>query len=358
MDPLFGKAEFVSGPQTIYAYRHKRDKYWVYLVGENHELPGSAKHENIIDFIKSKGANVHVFVEKGIDETLIAADIVHNSSSDVHPPLMRIAHDYIYTDHKHKITMCDIRRDFPFHILEAIFQFGSYIQIHRRDIRGNKEKIKELHRRFKSFEKDVFKNVASRSKCMQFLRHMTAPDLSTPEWYQKWLDAFATENTPSETANQLKHELRKHGSKEWTKSIHEYSEFNWDNLVENNSVYSSALRNADSSWHSQSPNMVADKHFELRWYFAVLFGVLMEMYMLVCIHTSDSKIRVAVMGSDHCLRLAQYFDSNEEYETMYTATSSNGKFIDLMYDKDLNVHESPYKVVKGLKQFIKQRRNK
>ena len=359
MDPLFGKAEFVAGPQSIYAYRHKHDKYYVYLIGENHETPGSTTHQNIVDFVRAKGANVHVFVEKGIDETLLAADIVHNTSIEIHPPLMRIAHDYIYADHKYKISMCDVRRDSPFHILEAIYQFGSYIQIHRRDIRGNKDKVKALHGRFKTFEKDVFTHIASRELCMKFLRHMTSPDLSTPRWYQTWLDAFAKEESTSSTAlNTLKDELRKHSSEIWAKSIYDYAELNWDNLVEKNSVYSAALRNADATWHSQSPNMVADKHFELRWYFAVLFGVLMEMYMLVSIRTSDAKMRVAVMGSDHCTRLIHYFDSNEEYDRVYIANSSNGEFIDLQYDKDIHLRESPYKVVKGLKQFIRRRRNK
>lgn len=358
MDPLFGKAEFVAGPQSIYVYLHTREKNYVYLIGENHEKPGSTKHQNIIDFIRAKGANTHVFVEKGLDETLLAADIVHNTSTAVHPHLMWIAHDYIYADYKYTLSMCDVRRDSPFHILEAIYQFGSYVQIHRRDIRGNKEKMKALHDRFKTFEKDVFAHIASREKCMKFLRHMTSPGLSTPRWYQTWLDAFANEESSilTDRNNKLKDELRKHTSAEWEKSIYEYAELNWHNLVEKSSVYSVALHHADSTWHSQSPNMVADKHFELRWYFAVLFGVLMEMYMLISICTSDAKMRVAVMGSDHCTRLIHYFDSNEEYERMYIANSSNGEFIDLQYDKVLNLRETPYKVVNGLKQFIKRRK--
>jgi len=352
MDPLFGESEFVAGPQSIYAYRHKTKKYWVYLIGENHEIPGSPDHEHLVDFINAKSSQVHLFIEKGKNESLFAADIVHSTPNTSYPPLMRIAHDYLYTNNKYRVTTADVRRDPPFHILEAIYQFGSYLQIHELDIYDDKPKITALRNRFKKFEKDVFQNILSRRKCMKFLKEMTLPEKPTPGWYQTWLDEFMKE-VP---VNKLKDELRKHQSADWYQSIHDYVDYNWDFLVKHNDDYSIALHNANATWHSQSKNMVADKHFELRWYFAVLFGVLMEMFILVSIRTSDAKIKIALMGADHCTRLRNYFDKQDEFEFMYHAYSANKQFIDLKYNKQ-DFKESPFVAVKGLKQFI-QRRNK
>lgn len=327
-DPLFGDLDVVSGPQVIYAYRHKTDKHWLYLIGENHEIPGSEDYTHISDVLSDNANKIQVFIEKGISEVLLAADEVkQNVSKKVHAPLKKVSYDYIYGGSKVPLVFADVRRDYPYNILESIYGYGSFLAIHHKSKLYDALSAAAFRKSVMKFERVVYKRIASRTECTKFLHSMVYPEHehAIPDWYSKWLDELG--GTKDDRANTLKMLMENNTNQPWYPKLRKYIDNNWEQLVFKNNDIDSTLRR-------DPVNLVAEKYADIDWYLAVLFGILMEVYIILSVHASSAKIRVVLVGADHCYRLKKYYDILDEYECMYEVNSNNSVYVDLEYQPE------------------------
>lgn len=331
-DPLFGNLDALSGPTSVYVYQHT-DGSWVYLLGENHDMHGDLSKPALLDVLIEHRNAVHVIIEKGVDEVLLAANHMKSNPGVARAPLAQLAHHHVYGQAKEfmSFTFADMRRQHPYHILEAVYGFGSYLQIHKRNIVDSTEFL-AFRKRIKLFEKDVYKHISTRKQCRAFLNSMAFPDKPFPAWYSRWLEELSNANESSRPS--LKTLLAQYSDAPWYGAVYEYVNDNWEAIVDRNGVYSAAMDRVAATRRTDSPNMVTEKYDALQTYFAILFGILMEAYILIKVQTLESKIKVILVGSDHCQRLKEFFSIRNGYEPIYQAHALQDGYIDLVKHRD------------------------
>jgi hypothetical protein len=151
-------------------------------------------------------------------------------------------------------------------------------------------------------------------------------------WYDNWLQKYA--DSGINKTRTFKDVMTESQESIWYESICMYALNNWDVLINQNIDYSNTLERIEATRRTESSNFVADKHLDITWFFAVLFGILMETCLLLMVHSSTVKLRIVCVGADHCTRLAQYFDKNEMYTKIYVVHALSHGYIDLQNDKD------------------------
>lgn len=164
---------------------------------------------------------------------------------------------------------------------------------------NNKKSLIAIRRKAKAFEKEVFSHINTRIKMENFILGLIHPDREVPRWYLNWCLAF-DRGVETDPIIKKKIGLLPAASRDLiTAFIREELD---------QSGYSSAMRSADLERDSNSEHFVLGDS-ELNQFFMVLFGLLLDVSILVNIFSLTGPL-IVLAGDGHIYNIVKWLVKN------------------------------------------------
>jgi hypothetical protein len=280
------------------------DNKWVYFFGEDHNFNGTSnKHMHIIELIFNKYAEekLHILIESGFKECVKVAMNNEPSKSPIQTIMKKYINNIESISNKHDVILANIRRDDPYTILELLYGFHSYIYIY-----GNTEKLQNkkqyiLFRKMaKMFESDMIKHLSSRLKTEKLILCLLHPNYKLPIWYTKWCQLFGHEGKEHNIKEKIKKSMH-------SKKIIAFITSEIETRLLNMDKYSENVNKLDEN----SENFVLDKNKKLNIFFTFLFGLIMDVYILL--ELLESKLDTIIFAGELHNHMIIKFLSQSQY---------------------------------------------
>lgn len=297
--------EPIDGPVLLHAYPTKN----IYLIGENHTINGSGKHNHIWDIIKkyalaNPSKTLRLFVEATPSDLYLLRD---NCNS----PLSTTITEYFKSKNTIPkniiLELVNIRRFPPMSILEILYDERTYVDMNfTNNPHTSPTDIFDFHYKAKQFERDFYKNVKTRKTCTDFFISIITPSGIYPDWFNKYLDMFNI----SKTINPLRELLQKIQKTDmrFVTAILGILGNMFTYTVEKNTQYSPAMLSMEKTRRSESENMVAAKYPEYMTFWISVNAIFMDIYVmcLMKVHSTTDDIFLLMAGFNHVHNIAKY----------------------------------------------------
>ena len=326
---LFRETSIVNGPVVLYTIPLM--KY--YLLGEHHFINGlsSIAPDNYIWNIINRYAKAHPQQKISFAIEANALDVqLFTSTSHSPSPLKKAVQEYddsntsastelalygyLFTKHREtpnvNFVLVNIRRSPPLSILEAVYDVATFASLRRpptvHGIEMNEYNL-DVFNKARAFEKEFFKSVSSRPKCMAFFQSLIIPGFDYPEWFIIHLEIFNI----SKTINPLKallSELKSHDPV-WFKNIIGIVEHMFDKSVSNNTEYSAGMRSATAAGDSASAEdfLVAQRYHAFKTFWISVNSIFMDIYIMCLMHLKDAgEMFVVLAGHSHIQNIIRH----------------------------------------------------
>jgi len=340
MDIDIFKNKNITGIQSIYSFTLLTKKQNIYLVGENHDFNGLNlnKYEYINDVILNNFQDINLIIEMGNVEVLESAQIVAKNTIPK-SPLQDIAYKYIYNQdsigNNFNIIFANIRRDSPFVILEIIYSFESYLYLNARDKVTDRTSYKDFLRKAKLFERDVFQHLKTRQSAEKFILSLIHPDKTIPKWYIKWCILFEKNAEEHNIKNKLQN-MRKYDIENYNYIMQFITSQLSERILDIND-YSNILSSVNKERHTNSAHFVINKFTSIHTFFTLLFGLFMDVNILLEIFTAKTDV-IVLTGAGHSYILGKFLkdflDENKLQLNYYSHVNSKG-FVDTSKNEEI-----------------------
>lgn len=312
---IFKDLETVTGAEVIHHFKLTGKN--VYLIGEDHYFNGVKNHPYIVDTILHSPRELTLLLECGTQEVFTAAESVrHNGKSK--SPTQEVAYRFINQPFtiRNDIRLVDIRRDDPFSVLEIMTSFDSYLFMNKHHQVSSLKSYKALLKKAKMFEKEAFDHFKSRTGMERFVLGLIHPERKHPVWFSKWCSAFGH----SGEEHAIKDELRQLRTKDGQlyDLIVKFIRDQLDYQLLDVTIFSRVMESMEKERRTASVNMMLDKSVPLNTFFVSLFGLVMDVNILLRTFQVQTDICI-LAGAQHVFNIAQVLKNHENlFTTAYT----------------------------------------
>lgn len=338
----------------------------IHLFGESHfdlEPAISNDYIHVWDVIKALSANANakidiILVEGSDRNTGKIPDTIDRSTAS---PTIRVGL-YLKKDRRQfnepklPVIVSDMRQEDPFSIFEMLTDVWYFTNTHYYLVKSTKEKMEyyeDVFKCAKKFESSVLKHLNSSAKVIQFIESMVIPGREMRTWYVKHLHALGIVSTE----NPIKKELKKlmYADPEYYHIIIRYMQSYYNNIVTENSHFTSALQHMKATQRTKSPNLITDKYDSAYDIFIDLYTPIMDIWFMVLMREKNRIIILA--GANHTANLSWYFRNTDE-NVKYKLWKSPGTLYDSpCIDTATNPNEKQWNLQTRKRRFINERRD-
>ena len=333
---LFRDIKTLTGPEVLYSF-HVDDR-WMYFVGEDHEIGSVSNHTHVVDVICSQKERLMLLSEHGTEEVIESAA----STSNIGCPLKALARKYIYEPSavsQHIRFLCDIRRDAPYCILGILYEFTSYLYLYKRDVVRTQALYKTFFEIAKHFEKRAIDSFRDRKNTKAFFLRLFHPDKTLPKWFISYCEALGHPTGDHEIKKRLK--TLKETEPHVYKNIANYIESELDYRLMDVNIYTPVMASVAQKRHTASLHFALTKSQHVSTFFTSLFGLLLEINLLVHIYTEKHDNIVVFTGSAHSYNLAKFLKmSSYDEENSYSIHRNPMGYLDFK-DKKYMMLQNP-----------------
>jgi hypothetical protein len=215
-DVIWKDTTKLTGPSSLVFIKLK-DGRNIYVFGENHSNNGDSLHRYVPHQVLDTMADtsLDILLELSDEYAIYMSSIfkdgfsVDDKSTSLSPIMYISNRHYLQPDtisKNHTINYIDTRRLSPFVLLTSIYDFETYVYVfHRLNYRKKTPALKAVKTMYKTFERDLFAHIKSRSGLRSLLVDLIHPEHELPTWYKKWL--VKTNHSYDNSDNVLKTEL-------------------------------------------------------------------------------------------------------------------------------------------------------